>query len=148
MTIAVTPLAPALGALDRKPLYSGDVVDTTTSDYVLVISNVRVGGKPIGDLGDAEAVWHMDMTYNEVPPMAAALYALAESEQLLDRLWDHSTRRELTWHHRWREGDLVLWDNRCVMHRRDAFDPAARRVMHRTQVKGDRPVFLRSEALR
>ena len=38
-----------------------------------------------------------------------------------------------------RAGDLILWDNRCVMHRRDAFDPATRRVMHRTQIKGDRP---------
>ena len=33
-------------------------------------------------------------------------------------------------------GDLVLWDNRTTMHRRDAFDPRARRVMHRTQIKG------------
>ena len=41
----------------------------------------------------------------------------------------------LTWRHQWRVGDLVLWDNRCTMHRRDAFDPAARRVMHRTQIK-------------
>jgi alpha-ketoglutarate-dependent taurine dioxygenase len=38
----------------------------------------------------------------------------------------------------WRVGDLVLWDNRCTMHRRDAFDPGARRVMHRTQIKADR----------
>ena len=41
----------------------------------------------------------------------------------------------------WRVGDLVLWDNRCTMHRRGPFDPAARRVMHRTQIKGEtRPV--------
>jgi hypothetical protein len=33
-------------------------------------------------------------------------------------------------------GDAVLWDNRCTMHRRDAFDPSARRVMHRTQIRG------------
>ena len=37
-------------------------------------------------------------------------------------------------------GDLLLWDNRCVMHRRDAFDANARRVMHRTQIRGERPV--------
>ena len=36
-----------------------------------------------------------------------------------------------------RVGDLVLWDNRCTMHRRDAFDPEERRIMHRTQVKGE-----------
>ena len=222
----------AFGALDRKPLYSDDVVDTTTSDYVCVISNVKVDGKPIGDLGDGEAVWHTDMSYNALPPMAAALYALeipgvggetgfanmylayetlppalkariqhlsckhdatrnsagdlrrgmpavddpsvspgtphpmvrthpetgrdalylgrrrhayimglpiAESERLLDEVWAHATRPEFAWHHTWRLGDLVLWDNRCVMHRRNSFDPTARRVMHRTQIQGDAP---------
>jgi taurine dioxygenase len=64
---------------------------------------------------------------------------LADSEALLDALWAHATRDEFTWYQQWRAGDLILWDNRCVMHRRDAFDPAARRVMHRTQVRGGRP---------
>jgi taurine dioxygenase len=58
---------------------------------------------------------------------------------LLDTLWDYATKPEFTWYQQWRAGDLILWDNRCVMHRRDAFDPATRRVMHRTQIKGDRP---------
>jgi len=61
---------------------------------------------------------------------------LAESDALLDDVWAHATRDALTWRHRWRAGDLVLWDNRCTMHRRDAFDASARRVMHRTQIKG------------
>jgi taurine dioxygenase len=61
---------------------------------------------------------------------------LAESEALLDQLWSYATRDEFTWYNNWRPGDLVLWDNRCTMHRRDPFDPAARRVMHRTQIKG------------
>jgi len=65
--------------------------------------------------------------------------SLADSEALLDALWAHATRDEFTWYQQWRVGDLILWDNRSVMHRRDAFDPAARRVMHRTQIKGDRP---------
>jgi taurine dioxygenase len=34
-----------------------------------------------------------------------------------------------------------MWDNRCAMHRRDAFDPESRRLMHRTQIKGDKPYF-------
>src|SRR5215510_7131511 len=41
-----------------------------------VISNVVENGKPIGNLGDGEAVWHADMTYVEVPPKAAMLHAL------------------------------------------------------------------------
>jgi taurine dioxygenase len=64
---------------------------------------------------------------------------LEESEALLDALWAHCTKPEFTWYQQWRAGDLILWDNRCVMHRRDAFDPATRRVMHRTQIKGNRP---------
>jgi len=64
---------------------------------------------------------------------------LDDSEQLLDALWEHATRAQLTWYQQWRVGDLVLWDNRCVMHRRDEFDPASRRLMHRSQIKGDRP---------
>src|SRR3954447_2691779 len=65
---------------------------------------------------------------------------LEESEALLDALWEHCTKPQLAWYQQWRAGDLILWDNRCVMHRRDAFDPATRRVMHRTQIKGDRPL--------
>jgi taurine dioxygenase len=62
---------------------------------------------------------------------------LAESEALLDELWTCVARPEAAWEHAWRAGDLVLWDNRCTMHRRDAFDPGARRIMHRTQIKGE-----------
>jgi taurine dioxygenase len=62
---------------------------------------------------------------------------LADSEALLDELWSYVDRPAFTWEHVWRVGDLVWWDNRCTMHRRDAFDPNARRIMHRTQVKGD-----------
>jgi len=63
--------------------------------------------------------------------------SLAESEVLLDELWTYATRDEFTWYNRWQVGDLVMWDNRCTMHRRDPFDPTARRVMHRTQIKGE-----------
>jgi len=59
---------------------------------------------------------------------------LAESERLLDEIW--SCVEAAVYKHRWALGDLVLWDNRTTMHRRDAFDPKARRVMHRTQIKG------------
>jgi taurine dioxygenase len=62
--------------------------------------------------------------------------ALAESEALLDELWHYATREALSWYNTWRVGDLVLWDNRCTMHRRDPFDAATRRIMHRTQMKG------------
>jgi taurine dioxygenase len=65
----------------------------------------------------------------------------AESDAVLEALWAHIAQPRFIYEHVWRLGDLVLWDNRSTMHRRDPFDGAARRVMHRTQIKGrDRPV--------
>jgi taurine dioxygenase len=194
-----------------------------------VISNVKVDGAPIGNLGDGEAVWHCDMTYIDAPPRAALLHALEippeggdtfwanmvlawetlpdalkaqatgrraihdatynsagmmrrgmkevtdpreapgarhplvirhpdtgraalylgrrrnscvvglpldESDALLDALWAHATQPRFAFRQQWQLHDLLLWDNRCTLHRRDAFDPAARRIMHRTQIKG------------
>ena len=66
---------------------------------------------------------------------------LDESEDLLNRLWVHASKPEFAWYQKWKAGDLVMWDNRGAMHRRDAFDAASRRLMHRTQIKGDRPFF-------
>ena len=60
---------------------------------------------------------------------------LEESERLLDELWRHATQPKFTWRQQWRVGDVMVWDNRCTLHRRDAFDPAARRLMHRTQIR-------------
>ncbi len=62
----------------------------------------------------------------------------AESDALLDELWTYATREENVLRHKWRKGDIVMWDNRTTMHRRDDFDPAMRRIMHRSQVQGKR----------
>ena len=64
---------------------------------------------------------------------------LDESEQLLDALWAHASRPEFVWAQVWEHGDTLIWDNRCLIHRRDPFDPDARRMMHRVQIKGERP---------
>jgi taurine dioxygenase len=194
-----------------------------------VISNVKVGGVPIGNLGDGEAVWHCDMTYIDTPPKAALLHALdvppsggdtywanmymayealpaglkariagrsaihdatynsagmmrkgmkevtdpreapgarhplvvrhadtgraalflgrrrnsyiiglplEESDALLDDLWAHATQPQFTFRQEWQPHDLILWDNRCTLHRRESFDPTVSRIMHRTQIKG------------
>lgn len=219
------------GPLDRRPTASMDMSrehDELPAE-ITVISNVKVGGKPLGALGDGEAVWHTDMTYNEIPPKGACLHAievpptggnthfanmyeayetlpaatkariaglrcvhdasrnsagelrlgyedvtdprqtrgavhplvsthavsgrkclllgrrrnayvvgleLAESEALLDELWAHATRPGLTWTQEWQVGDVMMWDNTCTMHKRDAFDPNSRRLMYRTQIAG------------
>ena len=59
----------------------------------------------------------------------------AESDSLLDELWQFVAEERYAWYHEWRVGDYVMWDNRCVMHRRGPFNSAMRRVMHRTQIK-------------
>ena len=197
-----------------------------------VISNVVESGKPIGNLGDGEAVWHADMTYVDLPPKAAMLHALevpppeaggntyfanmlaayetlppdlkkatygrlavhdasrnsagllrkgykevtdvretpgahhplvrtdrksgrkalflgrrpnayllglevSESEALLDALWSHATQPRFVMCHEWKAGDLLMWNNLSVLHRRDPFDPSTRRIMHRSQIKGN-----------
>jgi taurine dioxygenase len=196
-----------------------------------VISNVVENGKPLGNLGDGEAVWHADMTYVDLPPKAAMLHALevpppeaggntyfanmfaayeslpadlkkavdgriavhdasrnsagllrkgykeitdvretpgahhplvrtdlksrrkalflgrrpnayvlglevVESEALLDALWAHATQPRFIMCHEWKVGDLLMWNNLSVLHRRDPFDPRTRRIMHRSQIKG------------
>ena len=62
--------------------------------------------------------------------------SLADSEALLDELWTYPAAGQRIYKHQWQIGDLVLWDNRTTMHRRDPISPTQRRIMHRTQIKG------------
>lgn len=62
--------------------------------------------------------------------------SLAESEALLDEIWQYAALPENCYSHRWSVGDVLMWDNRATMHRRDPFDQNARRLMQRTQIKG------------
>jgi taurine dioxygenase len=61
----------------------------------------------------------------------------AESGALLDELWRHATQDHLQWTHDWQVGDLLLYDNRCAMHRRNEVDETQPRVLHRALVKGE-----------
>ncbi len=220
------------GRLDHAPIMEGGRTMVEGVPELYVISNIVKDGKAIGSLGAGEAAWHTDMSYEERPPKASALYALEippeggdtwflnmyaalealppalrgrletlrvrhdssvnsggylragfdrvadvseapgashpavpthpesgrpvlylgrrlnsyveglevpESEALLDELWAHVEQERFTYRHRWTVGDVVLWDNRCTMHRRDPFDAAMRRRLHRTQIQGERP---------
>ena len=62
---------------------------------------------------------------------------IEESENLLDEIWKHATQEKYTWTQKWEKGDLLMWKNLNVLHKRDAFDPNTRRIMHRTQLKGE-----------
>jgi len=63
----------------------------------------------------------------------------AESKPLLDYLCAHSVQPNFTFRHRWTEGDLLMWDNRCLQHFAVADYGSSPRTMHRVTVLGDRP---------
>src|SRR5687768_3011419 len=73
--------------------------------------------------------------------------SLEESEALLNELWAHAAQPRFWYEHRWAVGDVVIWDNRCTVHRREAFDSQSRRVLYAAQVEGHRP-FEAPDALR
>ncbi len=62
-----------------------------------------------------------------------------EAKALLGELWPHTLDRDAMWYQEWKTGNMIMWDNRCVMDRREPFDPSTLRVMHRTTVEGERP---------
>ena len=62
------------------------------------------------------------------------------SRPLLDELLDWCTRPACVYTREWTVGDLVMWDNRCTMHRATEYDLRYTRAMHRTTIQGDRPV--------
>lgn len=64
---------------------------------------------------------------------------LEESEALLNELWAHTTDPRFVYEHHWAVGDVVVWDNRATLHRRDAFHSESRRVLYAAQVEGHRP---------
>ena len=57
-----------------------------------------------------------------------------ESEEMLEFLFEWTTRPEFVYSHQWQPGDAVMWDNACTMHRRDPFDPQHERLMKRTTI--------------
>ena len=59
---------------------------------------------------------------------------LTASDALLDELWSYAALPSHVWRQQWQPNDLIIWDNRRVMHRRDDFDQSARRLMKRYQV--------------
>ena len=64
----------------------------------------------------------------------------SEGSQLLGTLFDQLERDEFIYEHSWSEGDLIIWDNRCLVHARTDFDPSEKRLLWRFLVAGKKPV--------
>lgn len=95
--------------------------------HPLVRIHGETGRKALYLGGTAEGAWIVGMP-------------LDESNALLAELWNHTISDQEVFVQTWDEGDIMMWDNRCTMHRRDSFDPASIRIMHRTTTSGERPI--------
>lgn len=111
------------GGYLRKGLAASDDPTTSVGTAHPIVCEHPVTGRPVLYLGRRRNAYVIGLP-------------LAESEALLDELWRYATLPQNCYAHRWRAGDLLMWDNRSTMHRRDPFDASQRRIMHRTQVKG------------
>jgi alpha-ketoglutarate-dependent taurine dioxygenase len=60
-----------------------------------------------------------------------------ESEQLLQDLVEHACQAPRTYHHSWKTGDVVLWDNRCLLHQARPWDMSEPRIMYHARIAGD-----------
>lgn len=109
------------------------------------VGKLRPGFEAFDDPREAPGAIHpMIKTHNESGRPALYLgrrewayipcLSVAESDALLDELWAYVALEENTWRQKWQPLDLIIWDNRCVMHRRDGFDQNSRRYMRRCQV--------------
>jgi alpha-ketoglutarate-dependent 2,4-dichlorophenoxyacetate dioxygenase len=61
-------------------------------------------------------------------------WPVEKGRALIEKLIDFATQPQFVYQHRWTVGDLVIWDNRCTMHRGRPYDDTQRRVLHRTTV--------------
>ena len=110
-------------------------VSQVEREFVPPVSHPLIRVHP--DRGGRRALFFTVNAGNEVSGMP-----LEEGQALLRELADHVSRPEFCYRHRWRKGDLVVWDNRCLLHRAREYDAARyRRVSRRTTVAGDGPVL-------
>jgi taurine dioxygenase len=109
----------------EDPMTAAQRQKTPPVDHPIVRSHPETGRKCLY-LGDhAEYIAGMDY---------------AEGRELIEQLNKLAIHSDLTYRHRWSPGQLIAWDNRCLMHRVTAYDPATqRRVIRRCTVLGEVP---------
>lgn len=143
-----TFFASQYAALERLPATLREAIEGREANHdssYTSAGELRVGAAPVTDVSQAPGARHPIVLRHPESGRDALFLGrrtnayicglpVAESEALLDRLWTGCTDPELVYRHQWRVGDVLMWDNRCVLHRRDAFDAGARRIMHRTQI--------------
>lgn len=66
--------------------------------------------------------------------------SIGDARKLIEELEAFATQPRFVYSHRWRPGDLLVWDNRCTLHRATSFDTRYDRTLYRVQVKGELPI--------
>ncbi|NCF81758.1 MAG: TauD/TfdA family dioxygenase [Proteobacteria bacterium] len=110
---------------DRPPLTPEQLAEVPDVVHPMVRTHPETGRKAL--------------FVNEGFTVAIVELAKDEGEALLEKLFSHSVQPAHVYRHRWQAGDLVMWDNRCTMHRATEYDLRYDRAMHRTTIQGDRP---------
>ncbi|MDB2645896.1 TauD/TfdA family dioxygenase [Pseudomonadales bacterium] len=143
-----THFANQYAALKALPGDLRKIIETLTVKHNAAhtsVGKLRPGFEAFDDPREAPGAIHpMIKTHNESGRPALYLgrrewayipgLSVTESDALLDELWAYVALEENTWTQKWQPLDLIIWDNRCVMHRRDGFDQNSRRYMRRCQV--------------
>jgi taurine dioxygenase len=137
--------AAALPADLRRRVVGRDIKhDSTYTSAGVLRPGMTVPASPVDALGHAHPILRKVPTTGE-----EALFlgrrtngyvvglSLDESEALLDELWAHATRERFCYRHRWRVGQVVVWDNRMLLHKRYPVDDGQARLMWRTQTRGE-----------
>ena len=214
------------GEFPKRDRYETRPEKDVADKSIMLVSNIRENGKPIGSLPDGEMMFHTDGAYDEHPYNYSMLYAVeipsvggttmfanlykayetlpddlkaklstctalqryysgtvqrgqhmgsysgefshpvfiehnetgrtalyvsrlltmrinelpeAESEEIINFLFDHSEKPEMYYEHVWSLGDFVMWDNRCLNHARTDFPETERRLLRRNVIQGVRP---------
>lgn len=118
--------------------------DSTYGSSGMIRPGMKVPESPVTALGQVHPL------VRRVPPYAEEVLFLGrrtngyipelpleESERVLNQLWSHTNSGVGSYTHDWCFGDMVVWDNRVLVHHREPFDPTERRVMKRTQIVGE-----------
>ena len=143
-----THFANQYAALEALPNELRKKIETLTVKHNAAhtsVGKLRPGFEAFDDPREAPGAIHpMIRTHNESGRPALYLgrrewayipgMSVTQSDALLDELWAYVAIKENTWTQKWQPLDLIIWDNRCVMHRRDGFDQNSRRYMRRCQV--------------
>ena len=128
-----TEFADLRAAWDALDAGTKAAIDGTVAFHSLMTSRRKTG---FSDFGPAEIAAMQpvpQVLVRTLPSGRRSLYLAshigaiagmtdAAAQALVDRLVAHATQRQFVYAHRWRAGDLVMWDNRCTMHRVKPFD--------------------------